>query len=238
MVTKKFIIMSLAFFLAIALVSANSYNVEYSQVNNKIVVKESVDGTQISNQLSNDFLEKSSEGYYFIKKLEFGQNYSDVEIELILDTGFTLDKENLFPTGYEIKSDGQSIIVVWKLTNVKSGDVFPVFVKIDDNRIYSNNFLFISTVLVILLVVFIIFRKRILERFSKFSNKEYDHLLDTEKKVIEELKKANRNELWQKEVQKLTGFSKAKVSRLVRNLEARNLVTKVPFGNTNKIRLN
>jgi uncharacterized membrane protein len=62
-------------------------------------------------------------------------------------------------------------------------------------------------------------------------------LLDTEKKVIEELKKADRNELWQKQIQNLTGFSKAKVSRLIRDLETRGLVKKIIFGNTNKIRL-
>jgi uncharacterized membrane protein len=43
--------------------------------------------------------------------------------------------------------------------------------------------------------------------------------------------------LWQKQIQNSTGFSKAKVSRLVRNLESRGLVKKIPFGNTNKIRL-
>jgi uncharacterized membrane protein len=71
---------------------------------------------------------------------------------------------------------------------------------------------------------------------EKESN-DYNYLLDTEKKIIDELKKANRNELWQKQIQSSTEFSKAKVSRLIRNLEARGLIIKIPFGNTNKIRL-
>ena len=66
---------------------------------------------------------------------------------------------------------------------------------------------------------------------------EYNYLLDTEKNIIEELKKADRNELWQRQIQSSTGFSKAKVSRLIRKLESRGLITKIPFGNTNKIRL-
>jgi len=63
------------------------------------------------------------------------------------------------------------------------------------------------------------------------------HLIESEKKVIEELKKADRNEMWQKQIQTSTGFSKAKLSRVIRNLEARKLVRKIPMGNTNKISL-
>jgi len=79
--------------------------------------------------------------------------------------------------------------------------------------------------------------KKIKHKPSKKEEQEYDYLLDTEKKIIEELKKADRNELWQKQIQNSTGFSKAKLSRLIRNLESRNLIVKIPFGNTNKIKL-
>jgi len=43
--------------------------------------------------------------------------------------------------------------------------------------------------------------------------------------------------MWQKQLQLKTGFSKAKLSRVIRNLESRSLVKKIPFGNANKIRL-
>ena len=79
--------------------------------------------------------------------------------------------------------------------------------------------------------------KNISEEKEKTSEK-YGYLLDTEKKVIEELKKADKNELWQKQIQIATGFSKAKLSRLIRNIEARGLIKKIPMGNTNKIKLN
>lgn len=60
-------------------------------------------------------------------------------------------------------------------------------------------------------------------------------LIDNEQRVVEFLKQ--NGEVWQKQIQQATGFSKAKVSRVVRNLEARGVIRKTPYGNTNKIAL-
>ena len=64
-----------------------------------------------------------------------------------------------------------------------------------------------------------------------------EHLIESEKAVIAELKNADKKELWQKQLQLKTEFSKAKLSRVIRNLEARNIIQKTPYGNTNKIKL-
>jgi uncharacterized membrane protein len=234
--------------LAVNIVSASSYSIEFSQVNDKLVVKESQDNIQISNQVSKELLEKSSQWYYFVEKLVFNQSYSQVEVKLNLDNGFIISKDEVFPAGYEIQSDGETISIVWKLNSVKSGDVFPMFVKIKDlNQSYDILWIVI-TIIILGAIAYMAFRKKSNKpiakkvvkktaRPEKADDKEYNHLLDTEKKVIDELKKADRNELWQKQIQNSTGFSKAKVSRLVRNLEARKLISKIPFGNTNKVRL-
>lgn len=234
--------------LAVNIVSASSYSIEFSQVGDKLVVKESMDNTRISSQVLNELLEKSSQGYYFVKKLVFNQSYSQVEVKLNLDTGFILSKDEVFPAGSEIQSDGETISIVWRLNNVKSGDVFPMFVKIKDLNQSYNILWIVITIIILGVIAYLAFRKKSnkpivkkvvkkIARPGKSDNKEYNHLLDTEKKVIDELKKADRNELWQKQIQNFTGFSKAKVSRLVRNLEARKLISKIPFGNTNKVRL-
>lgn len=61
--------------------------------------------------------------------------------------------------------------------------------------------------------------------------------IENEQKVVDLLKSAPENFLWQKQILQETGFSKAKLSRVIRNLEQRNVVVKEIFGNTNKIAL-
>ena len=61
------------------------------------------------------------------------------------------------------------------------------------------------------------------------------NLFEEERAIIEIL--LEKGELWQKQLVLQTGISKVKLSRKLRNLEAKGLIEKVPYGNTNKIRL-
>lgn len=63
------------------------------------------------------------------------------------------------------------------------------------------------------------------------------NLFEEEKAIVEALLKAKDNELWQKALVFETGISKVKLSRKLRALEHKGIVEKIPFGNTNKIRL-
>ncbi|MDP1728632.1 MAG: hypothetical protein Q8L27_00325 [archaeon] len=230
-------------------VYATSYSATFSQVGNELVVKEIVNGIEKEAYVTNDGLEKSGRNYYFVKKVMFSEDFDSVQIKLNLDTGIIIENQEVYPAGYKMGTDGQIIYILWNKSNVKAGDNFAMFVSLEDT---SGNYLWIILIgsLLILLVVgyfiYIKFSKKQKTKIIKVKQKSkvkkeaesvYDYLLDTEKKVIEELKKADRNELWQKQIQNSTGFSKAKVSRLVRNLEARGLIKKIPFGNTNKVRL-
>ncbi len=61
--------------------------------------------------------------------------------------------------------------------------------------------------------------------------------IENEQKVVNLLSSAPNNELWQKQILLETGFSKAKLSRVIRNLEQRGVLVKEIYGNTNKIAL-
>ena len=76
---------------------------------------------------------------------------------------------------------------------------------------------------------------QIIDYNENIENIEYVSLLDHEKKVVEILKEAENRTLWQKQIQIKSGFSKVKLSRLIKALEARGVVKKEPWGNTNKI---
>ncbi|MCK5289921.1 MAG: hypothetical protein KAJ56_03165 [Candidatus Aenigmarchaeota archaeon] len=64
----------------------------------------------------------------------------------------------------------------------------------------------------------------------------YSHLLESEAAVVDALE-ANMGVLKQKELLDITSFSKAKLSRVISNLESRAIVEKKQWGNSNKISL-
>jgi len=63
------------------------------------------------------------------------------------------------------------------------------------------------------------------------------NLFDDEKKIVEILLESETKELWQKQLEIKIGYSKVKLSRKLRNLERKQIIEKIPYGNTNKIRI-
>lgn len=234
--------------------SSISSNVQYTLRDNVLNAK----GKDIEiSYLTYSSLEKSDEGYYLIDTLKLDFPADTVEVKLILKEGYYLDKEKIFPRPSQIGTDGEQIFLVWSMQETKAGDDLPLFVEIKSrNSGWAIWLTWILGIVVGVLVLFFVYDKIISRFFKKPPRKEKrrrrsraekeekaeeapieSHLIESEKAVISLLKQADRGEMWQRELQTKTGFSKAKLSRVVRNLEARNLVDKVPFGNTNKIRL-
>ncbi len=60
------------------------------------------------------------------------------------------------------------------------------------------------------------------------------YLSDEEKEVIEVLENA-RGDVTQKELTVRTGYNKVKIHRVLQKLESKELIQKVPYGQTNKI---
>jgi uncharacterized membrane protein len=63
------------------------------------------------------------------------------------------------------------------------------------------------------------------------------NLFEDEKLIVEALLAEKTHELWQKQLAIKTGLSKVKLSRKLRGLEQKGLIERVPYGNTNKVRL-
>lgn len=217
--------------MSLGLLSASTYTLELNHIANQLVVNEYLDNSKISVSATQDGLNKLGNEYYFVKEIVFPKDFSSAEIILKLDLGVMIKDEQIYPKNYELETDGSRIIVRWKFNNVKAGDSVALFVIMQDNGFYLSPLEIISLIAIIILICILLFYSIKRRRNSGFDS----HLMESEKKVIEELKKANKNELWQKQLQIKTGFSKAKLSRVIRDLESRDLITKVPLGNTNKI---
>lgn len=196
--------------------------------------------------------------YTFVLKLPVG---SVIARELGKDEFFFVT-----PKPSEVLSDGQRIIVTWKSDEVSRFSVSAVTepLREDDPRgLYIG--LTVAAVAGAG-VTYAVLRKRwkkpanghvknggARKTAKKKEKKEEEvkasvesvpalkaiapQFVEEEQKVVELLKNAENHELWQKQLLQETGLSKVKLSRLLRNLEERGVVTKQIFGNTNKIAL-
>lgn len=242
---RGFIFLGLILILSSNFISSSTYYLEFNQADKEIFVVESINGSQNLSYKELDTLNFAGNEIYFLKKVIFPENFDKAIIRLNLEKGIIVKNSEIFPINYKIETDGEIIFITWTLNNVKKAEAFAIFVNLEETKKESLFFIFVFLFLLILGVFLLVFlkifhKKNTLKKSKKVKIKtleKYEYLLDSEKKLIEELKKAKRNELWQRQVQSLTGFSKAKVSRLVRNLESRGLIRKISFGNTNKLRL-
>lgn len=205
---------------------SSEYSLEFNQAGDKLFVRDN----NSSIFTFSDSLDKTEGGYYFIKRVKAEDNYSSFSIILNLEAGVVAERGKIFPVGYTILSDGQTISFVWTYYNVSRDSDFAFFVSLIDKK-NNVNYVWIYVILVVIVVLigFIYFKNK-----RKEGNK---YLLDEEKRVIQLLKQADGHGMWQKNIQSSLGFSKAKLSRMIRNLESRGLIEKIPMGNTNKIRL-
>lgn len=166
-------------------------------------------------------------------------------VTLQLPIGYIIPREKgkddsfyISPTPKEVYSDGQSIILHWE----QKGQEMPISVisrKVISEPIGWMIATTLSMILSAALSIWLVLHKKKepkVKIIRKPAKKEVTpSLIDNEQKVVNFLKETG--EVWQKQIQQATGFSKAKVSRVIRNLEARGVVNKVPYGNTNKISL-
>lgn len=157
---------------------------------------------------------------------------------LKLPVGFMIPDEKdvsyfINPQPKSIYSDGHRIILLWERKDMSS--TFDVSVLMEPAGISSTN---ISAVLLSALVFLILGSGLIYYlRTARKESFTYPALVEQEKVVVDLLRKAEKNVLWQKQVQVQSGFSKVKVSRLLQSLEKRGVIRKEPWGNTNKIHL-
>jgi len=175
---------------------------------------------------------------------KYDQNFEAKEFVFILQlpTGYIIeDTRFITPEADYIFSDGKRIILSWQeedFSGLFSISVITTKVIVD---VYSKYLFYLVLILLILLISFSL-NYSYKKWFKKFIKKEekkelHDILLENEKKVVEVLKEAEDKKLWQKQLQIKTELSKVKLSRLLRSMEKRGVITKEPYGTSNIIRL-
>jgi len=201
--------------------------------------------------ISDGFIEKTKDRF-FTSNLALIPGSKDITVVLpesaSLKYSISSTKSALVPSTEDLRSDGKRIIIHWSDNDLDDANSLLV---IYSERGQGVNSWLILTILIILSVtvffMYAFFKKRGYKESRTEEGKTADdagskasltrNLFEEEKAIVESLYKAKDHELWQKQLLLDVGISKVRLSRKLRSLESKGIIEKVPFGNTNKIRL-
>jgi len=143
----------------------------------------------------------------------------------------------LSPSGADIGSDGRRIIMKWDFENQFTGDIIPLRVYYEDldptNFFQLIDFRWIIFFLLLIAVgIFLIY-----DKLSKKSSIVLSVLNEAERIIVNIIQKSGGKNIDQRNLVTSSGFSKAKVSRILQSLESRGVVSIVRLGRKNRVTL-
>ena len=187
-----------------------------------------------------DFIKALDSKYFFAADLSLNKNISSVSVSLKLPEGMVLAGENIseskisFPENATAFSDGRRIIIFWKLSDIKATQ--PLRFQVLYEKIVSPPTIGTKHVIILGLVIASVLGVFYVKYFRKPEKVVLSVLDEYERKVMNSII-ASGGETTQKKVVKETNLSKAKVSRVVKDLVSRGLIEVERMGRTNKLRI-
>ena len=85
--------------LAINLVAAGSYSLEFNQAGSGLIINESINNSQNRSYLDSESLNFAGKEIYFLNKVIFPGNFDIVTIRLNLEQGIIVKNKEVFPPG-------------------------------------------------------------------------------------------------------------------------------------------
>jgi hypothetical protein len=179
---------------------------------------------------SSKFVEKQDGGYVLKQQIATPTDLARLTFKVVLPEGTALAKDSPYlPFDASNSTDGRNIFVYWNRENVVAGEVFTAQVSYekfsaDQSVLIAGIFALVALVA----VAAIVFRR-------KFSMRMALPVLRPDEKIIMEKILANKSGVNQKIIVGESGYSKAKVSKVLKSLEERGVVKLERFGRSNKI---
>ena len=141
------------------------------------------------------------------------------------------DFDPLFPFGWSLGSTGRRTTISWDVEKPELGKIYTFtadYEPITHSKFNYNSALVVTIVVLLGLLIFF--------RFRATSNVRtvLSVLKPDEKNVVDAITQRGK-ECLQRDIVKATDFSKAKVSRIVADLEVRGIINRTRRGRTNKI---
>ena len=215
------------------------------KVDGELISCKSENATAINLQILSDVIAKAGNNYNFNIQLEVREDVGRVTSLVTLPIGMIIrDESDIFPPGFRTLSNGRNILVYWELENVSSIQPLGFRVKyysIQPSPEIFNKFYFMILLLIIALIFVSLYairrRKVIVKKIVRMKPEKIvmEILDDYERKVYEVVMRAGK--IRQNEIVTETGFSKARVSRVLRELAQKKLVKIEKRGRTNIVEI-
>ena len=145
------------------------------------------------------------------------------------------------PEDGRILTDGKKIMVYWERSNLDVGENLQFSVLYDmpltGGPLFNVIIVSLTMIIILVMIGITFYIKKSATKSVKGTAEIVSSVLNEDEKKVTEIIKSNGGEVIQRVIVRDTDFSKAKVSRIVKNLKDRNIVEVIPMGRKNKIRL-
>jgi hypothetical protein len=149
-----------------------------------------------------------------------------VNIYAYLPEGYAIYRNVIYPEGYETLTDGEKIYLKWEMQRPEN-----IMLSFKFYHAHTDYSLIIMAVMGAALIVTVAY---LMGHYRKKVKREFERgFSEDERKVLFILSKERR--VMQNKIEKELKFSRAKMTRLVKKLEAKGLVEKERVGRTNRL---
>jgi len=189
--------------------------------------------------LTRNFIDKNN----FVMGLEYPDDIKNLSITLNIPSSLELSKPieekalssgSVFPMPSRIATDGQRMSIGWDVLDAKKGDSMSILVMLKPRRDYTYLIYILIALAVVAVIYAVLKRKKVQTIIRTRTRKIEEHLKEDEAQVVRILKSRER-QCEQGTLRVVTGFSKAKLSGLLKELEDRKIIYKEKRGKKNII---
>lgn len=216
----------------------NDIKTNFEVQDNKISLDLNKDDNVKLSYITEEYIENAN----FLLNFPVLYDTSKIKITLVLPEEAVLRRSikdssgSIYPRPDTATTDGRSLIFTWERNDVKQGDEIAIFTMYKPRTSYF--FLIpIFVVLIVLSLTGYFFYRKYFRKVEKKSVKDIDvlqHLKEEEQQIVRILKQRDK-QCEQGTLRVVTGFSKAHLSRLLMELEARKIIYKEKRGKKNLI---
>ena len=208
-------------------------------INNNIAV---INGTAKNLKISyfsSEYLESAKKNYFTAEVTSLLDG--ELQIKVILPEGAVLDKPfknnleeaSIYPEPDKIETNGKNLIITWNYDTNKNED-FPLFITYNEKKF---NYIYLIISLIIIVFALFLFRRKKIIKIKTVKVDDVEKHLKEEEKIIIDILKQKQGSCTQATLVTLTNMSKASLSRILNELQARNIILKEKKGNKNLITL-
>ncbi len=172
-----------------------------------------------------DLVDRTRSGRVLRLRLLF-PGVEDLNVRVFLPEGFRISSDpSVSPNPSSVSSDGRRIFLDWKLGDVEEATIFLFYEGDEDNFFWL--ILLLVFVLAGTITGFVLYKRKSWESVRGVLSKDENLVLDM----------ISRNVSKQKDIARNLGFSKSKMSKVVRKLEEKGLVERIPHFKTNILKI-